>query len=244
MKISLIIPLFNESLILDRTISSASAFLKDFPDSEAIFIDDGSSDDTYELLKKKCRGKFSSLKIISHERNLGQHSSVITGMKMSEGDLILTSDADLQTPLENFHILIKSMKSKDKILSAIRKKRTDPIQRKLFSFLLNLQLSLRFKTRIRDVGSMFKCYKREVVDEIILHSDKNTFVPVLALLLDYRIKEIPIIQAKPIRKSRYSTPRLARLYLKLSLETGIFWYILAFILSVILTAIITETLIL
>ncbi|MBN1150230.1 glycosyltransferase family 2 protein [candidate division WOR-3 bacterium] len=244
MKISLVIPVFNESLILDRTISCASEFLEAFPGSEAVFVDDGSSDGTCEFLRKKCPGKFFSFKIIAHEKNQGQHSAVITGMKNSKGDLILTSDADLQTPLENFHFLIQSMTTKDKITSAIRKKRSDPFIRRLFSFILNVQLSLRFKKKIVDIGSMFKCYKREVVEEIIQHSDKNTFVPVLALQLGYSIKEIQVVQAKPIRKSRYSTPRLVWLYLKLSLETGVFWHILLFVLAVVFSIIIYAALVL
>ncbi len=241
MQISLIIPLFNESLIIGKTHSSVKAFILGLEPlkAEVIYVDDGSSDGTYDIIKRECRQGGKIFKLVRHRQNLGQHSAVISGMKHSSGDLILTSDADLQTPLDNFNLLLSQLSEGDNIISGIRSNRTDPPLRKLFSFFLNLQLSLYFRKPVKDIGSMFKCYRRRAVEDILRESSKNTFIPALAMKLGYSIREIPVLQTSPARKSRYGIARLSRLYINLALETGLYKIISFLIFFVLFSGIFT-----
>ncbi|MBN2363155.1 glycosyltransferase [candidate division WOR-3 bacterium] len=234
MKISLVIPVFNETSILRRTHRSVKAFLDDFGPGEAegIYVDDGSSDGSFEVLEKLCLGSSQVFKLVRHHVNCGQHCAVLTGMRRSTGDLVLTADADLQTPLWNFQTLLNAMESGDSVISGIRIDRTDPLPRKIISFFLNAQLSFLFRNRIKDIGSMFKCYRKNAVQDILKNSNKNTFVPALAMKLGYTIKEVPVRQESPVRKSRYDLARLSRLYLRLAVEVGLPCHLLIFAFSV------------
>lgn len=239
MKISLIIPLYNESLIISKTHSSVKAFIHSLEPlkAEVIYVDDGSSDGTFDIIKRESLHDGKMFKLVRHRQNLGQHSAVISGMKHSCGELILTSDADLQTPLENFTVLLDGLNEEDDIISGIRSNRTDPPLRKLFSFFLNLQLSLYFRKPVRDIGSMFKCYRKKTVEDILRKSSKNTFIPALAMKLGYSIREIPVLQTPPARKSRYGIARLAKLYINLTLETGLYKIISALFFAVLFSGI-------
>jgi len=220
MKISIIIPIYNEEKNLHPNLKKIEKYIfSHCVNCECIFIDDASIDSSLEILKDFQKNSPLTIKIVVLEKNSGQHNAILAGMEYAKGDYIITIDADLQIPINNLSKILENIDSKYDIISGKRYKRNDPLIRKIMSFLLNRQISHIFKKKIYDIGSMFRSYKREVVDNILLNKKSSTFIPTLALSLGYKMKEIKVSHFKrKDDKSKYSLLRLFDLYINLISE--------------------------
>lgn len=217
---SLILPVYNEQEIIKQTHQRLFKFINNNKSKyEIIYVDDGSNDKTFDLLLKTIKQSIIPITIINLSKNFGQHQAILAGMDQASGKIIITCDADLQSPPQAIKILISQIKSDDKIISAWRKNRHDFPMRKFYSLLLNKFLSKIFNQNIVDIGSMLKAYRYQVVKNILFHQRKSTFVPVLALKLGYKIREIPTPHfSRKHDYSKYSFSKLIKLFLNLFSE--------------------------
>jgi glycosyltransferase involved in cell wall biosynthesis len=209
MKISYVIPVLNEEESLNQLYSE---IIQNNPDCEyeIIFIDDGSIDQSYQILSALAAGD-KHVKLIRFRRNFGKAAALQLGFQLSEGDFVFTLDADLQddpTEIPNF---IAKLEEGFDLVSGWKKKRHDPIYKTVPSRLFNFITARTFKLKIRDFNCGYKLYRSEVVKEITLYGEMHRYIPALANALGFRISELPV-NHRPRRfgKSKYGIERYLR----------------------------------
>lgn len=202
MYISVIIPVYNEEKRITPNIQKVLDFFNLSQWSfEIIFVDDGSRDNTIQVLKKYENNE--NIKIISHDINQGKGASVKTGVLASKGDLILFSDADLSTPIEELNKLIKEIEENDIVIGsrAINRDlliKKQPIYRVLIGFfarnLIRFVLGLNYK----DTQCGFKLFKKNVA--MVLFNKMKTKrwsfdyeLLFLAKKYNFKVKEVPVL---------------------------------------------------
>jgi glycosyltransferase involved in cell wall biosynthesis len=209
MKISYVIPVLNEEESLNQLYSE---IIQNNPDCEyeIIFIDDGSIDQSYQIMSALAAGD-KHVKLIRFRRNFGKAAALQLGFQLSEGDFVFTLDADLQddpTEIPNF---IAKLEEGFDLVSGWKKKRHDPIYKTVPSRLFNFITARTFKLKIRDFNCGYKLYRSEVVKEITLYGEMHRYIPALANALGFRIGELPV-NHRPRRfgKSKYGIERYLR----------------------------------
>jgi polyisoprenyl-phosphate glycosyltransferase len=190
--LSIIIPVFNNADTLPSLITKVSTLKQQLDiNYECIFIDDGSSDESYKILLKKIEPMPIKWQLIKHTRNFGSFQAISTGISKSRGKYIVTFSADLQEPIELIHQMYRAMLNNEaEIVFGIRKKRNDPLTSRLFSHLF---WSLYKKTIFPEAPStgvdIFGCTKR--ISSILLSIKESARTPISVLLwMGYPIKYI------------------------------------------------------
>ncbi|MBT3394949.1 glycosyltransferase family 2 protein [archaeon] len=193
-KVSIIIPAYNEEKRIVSTLEKISEFFKD-QDCEIIVVDDGSSDGTRSVVKK-----FSSIKLNNKRENKGKGYSVKEGVAMSSGDLILFSDADLSTPIEEFDKLKKYVDSYSVVIGS-RALAESEVQNNIFRKLLGRVGNLLIRSvvkGIKDTQCGFKLYKSDVAKDLFSKQTIEGFgfdfeILFLAQKDKIKIKEVPVV---------------------------------------------------
>lgn len=178
-KISVIIPLYNEAKniheLYKRLLTSVSQISKDF---EFIFIDDGSKDNSLEILHS-LQNKDKNIRIIKFTRNFGQQSAVLAGFRHCKGETIVQLDADLQNPPEEISKLIEKLNEGYDIVSGVRKNRQDSFLRKTCSAILLKLVSKLMGDNIMLEISSFRVMNRKTLEKINQCKDKSKFLSAL-----------------------------------------------------------------
>ena len=199
MDISIVIPLLNESKSLEElslkidTVMKRSSF-----EYEAIYIDDGSDDNSWDVIRNICN-KNKSFKAIKFLKNYGKSQALHAGFNIANGDVVFTMDADLQDDPEEipeiYHLIIK--KNLD-LVSGWKKKRFDPvITKNLPSKIFNLCARLTSGIKLNDFNCGLKGYKKEVVKNINVYGEMHRYIPILASNEGYNKIEEKIIKHRP-----------------------------------------------
>lgn len=214
-EISVVVPLYNEEESLKELYEKLRYALNRFKRWEIIFIDDGSTDGSANILKD-IRRKDRRVKIIRFRRNFGKSAALSVGFSHAKGDIVITIDADLQDDPEEIPNLVNEIKKGYDLVSGWKKKRRDPITKTLPSRFFNFVTSILTGIKIHDFNCGLKAYRREVVKEIQLYGELHRYVPVLAHWLGYKIGEIAV-QHHPRKygKSKYGMVRFWRGFLDL-----------------------------
>jgi undecaprenyl-phosphate 4-deoxy-4-formamido-L-arabinose transferase len=191
-QVAIIVPVYNEEqnlpALMDRLLPVMQGSGKTF---EIIFIDDGSRDNSLEILKKFT--KYEQVKIVELTRNYGQHSAILAGFSICSGDIVITMDADLQNPPEEIPRLIKTMEEGGyDVVGTIRKGRRDSFLRILPSKIINVVARRITGVSMRDWGCMLRAYRRQVVKRMTDCHEHATFIPALATVFGKRITEIEV----------------------------------------------------
>jgi undecaprenyl-phosphate 4-deoxy-4-formamido-L-arabinose transferase len=212
-EISVVIPVFNEEDNLrelgERLIRTLTAMGRPY---EIIFVDDGSTDGSWQLLTD-LNGQYpQSIRALQFQRNFGQHQAIFAGFKAARGKVMVTLDADLQNPPEEIPRLVAKLDEGYDTVGGWRENRRDSIFRRLPSQLVNYVMSRVTGVKLRDYGCMLRAYRREVVDSINQCHESSSFIPALANLFSQRVAEIPVGHAERERgQSKYSLFKLLRL---------------------------------
>ena len=191
MEISAVIPVYNEK---DNIIPMAerieAAFKKGFKEYEIIFINDGSTDGSYELLNK-LREENKNVKVYHFTKNNGQSAAIDTGFQKSQGSLVLMMDGDLQTDPEDVYKLLEHIPEYD-VVNGRRATREDGFKRKLASKIGNGFRNFVTGDNIKDTVCPLKLFKKEVVNSYKLFNVMHRFLPTLAKYMCYKVIEIPL----------------------------------------------------
>jgi undecaprenyl-phosphate 4-deoxy-4-formamido-L-arabinose transferase len=212
-EISVVIPVFNEEENLrelgERLIRTLTAMGRPF---EIIFVDDGSTDGSWQLLTD-LNGQYPhNIRALQFHRNFGQHQAIFAGFQAAKGKVMVTLDADLQNPPEEIPRLVAKLDEGYDTVGGWRENRRDSIFRRLPSQLVNYVMSRVTGVKLRDYGCMLRAYRRSVVDSINQCQESSSFIPALANLFAHRVAEIPVGHAERQRgKSKYSLIKLLRL---------------------------------
>jgi glycosyltransferase involved in cell wall biosynthesis len=217
--LSVVIPAYNEEENVPILYEKLKKVLDGLgQDYEIIFVDDGSTDGTYQRLKQLAE-KDSKLKIIRFKRNYGQTAAMSAGFEHAKGDVIITLDADLQNDPEDIPLLLEKLEEGYHVVSGWRKDRKDPfLSRKLPSMVANWLISKITSVHLHDYGCTLKAYRAEVVKDLELFGDMHRFLPALTKRRGAKITEV-VVRHHPrmFGKSKYGIGRTVRVLLDIML---------------------------
>ncbi len=182
---------------------------------EIIFIDDGSTDNTWGLVRELRAGD-ERVRGIRHRRNFGKAQALANGFAVAGGDVIVTMDADLQDdPDELPHFLSKLNEGYD-LVSGWKQRRKDPLGKTFPSKIFNRTVRSASGVPLHDFNCGYKAYRRDVTQSIRLYGELHRFTPVLAHAQGFRIGEIPVKHhARTWGQSKYGWSRLVKGFLDL-----------------------------
>jgi glycosyltransferase involved in cell wall biosynthesis len=192
MNVSIIIPLYNEDESLLELYDKITNILKNENLSyEIIFIDDGSKDDSLNILKD-LHSKDKNVKIYSFQKNYGKSAALSQGFKKASGDIVITMDADLQDDPNEIPKLIGMINSGHDLVSGWKKKRNDPLSKTIPSKLFNFTTSKLTGIKIHDFNCGLKAYRKKVIKEIPVYGELHRYLPVLAHWRGYEVGELVV----------------------------------------------------
>ena len=216
--ISVVVPMRNESPSVDKLYRDVTASLGAFGRSyEIVAIDDGSQDDTFELLAR-LQAKDPRVRVIRFRRNFGQTAAFAAGFAHARGRYIVTADGDNQNDPADIPAMIQMLEERGlDIVCGWRKERKDPfINRRLPSMIANAIISRATGVRLHDYGCSLKVFRAEVVKQMKLYGEMHRFLPAIAAEFGVQIGEKVVNhRAREHGKSNYGITRTFRVILDL-----------------------------
>ncbi len=215
--LSLVVPVYNEAqnlLPLHREIVDSCSKLNN--SYELIFVDDGSWDESFVVLKNIQKDDHK-VKVIKLRKNFGQTAALSAGFDYAQGDIIISLDADLQNDPKDFPLLIQKIQEGYDIVSGWRQKRKDRLlTRRLPSFVGNWLISFFTRIKLHDYGCMLKAFRKEVVKSIRLYGEMHRFIPAIARNMGFLVTEVRVNHRPRLYgKSKYRSTRFIRVILDL-----------------------------
>ena len=214
--VSVIIPLLNEEESLRELHEQLKAALNKVSGNyELIFIDDGSTDNSFKVLRD-LRQRNNRVKAIQFRRNYGKSAALAVGFDKAQGEFVITMDADLQDDPAEIPNLIREMKNGLDVVSGWKKKRHDPISKTIPSKFFNFVTGLVTGVRIHDFNCGLKGYKHDVVKSVHVYGELHRYIPALASWLGFKVGET-VVNHRPRRfgKTKFGMTRFARGFLDL-----------------------------
>ena len=215
--VSVVVPIYNEEENIDRLLAETKEALSAANlVYELILVDDGSSDQSHELLLNQAL-QDQRIKIVRFRRNFGQTAAMAAGFHFAQGEVVVPMDADLQNDPCDIPRLLEKIEEGYDVVSGWRKNRKDTfISRKLPSVLANALISRMTHVRLHDYGCTLKAYRRKVLDQIRLYGEMHRFIPALAHQVGARVTEIPVAHRPRVAGvSKYGIDRTLRVVLDL-----------------------------
>jgi glycosyltransferase involved in cell wall biosynthesis len=215
--LSIVIPVYNEEESIRLLIPKLKDVLEDIPQTyEVLFVDDGSSDRTKDILTEFA-DQDSTIKLIALRRNFGQTAAMSAGFDAAEGEIIIPMDGDLQNDPHDIPRLLEKIEEGYDVVSGWRKDRHDKFfSRRLPSHLANKLISLTTNVHLHDYGCTLKAYRREVLAGVQLYGEMHRFIPALASWMGVKVTEIPVTHhPRTLGTSKYGISRTIRVVLDL-----------------------------
>ncbi len=215
--ISVVIPMRNESQSVAELYRELTTVLEAFGRPyEVIAIDDGSTDDTFELLAA-IQAADPRLRVIRFRRNFGQTAAFAAGFAHARGRFIVTSDGDLQNDPRDIPAMVEAAERGPDIVAGWRKDRKDPfINRRLPSMIANAVISVATGVKLHDYGCSLKVFRAEVVKPMKLYGEMHRFLPAIASEMGVTIEERVVNhRARRHGTSKYGISRTIRVILDL-----------------------------
>ncbi|MFQ5477552.1 MAG: glycosyltransferase family 2 protein [Candidatus Binatia bacterium] len=217
MDYSLIIPVYNERENLEPLHVEITGVMRELGGSyEIIYVDDGSSDGSMELLKDIHAGD-AHVRVVRFRRNFGQTAAIAAGLRNSKGGVVITMDADLQNDPRDIPRLLEKMEEGYDVVSGWRKKRQDTlVLRRIPSLVANYFIRLATNVRIHDYGCMLKVYTGDIARSLRLYGEMHRFIPAIAWDLGASVAEVKVNHRPRVRgESKYGISRAVRVVLDL-----------------------------
>ncbi len=209
---SFVIPAKNEEKSLEILTKEIQSTVKKLGKKyEIIFIDDGSTDNTFKVLKKIHKDK-KNLKVVRLRGNWGKSVALKTGFQRAKGNLVFTLDADLQDDPKEIPNFVKKINEGYDLVSGWKRKRHDSVHTVILSRILNNFLIPRLTgVRLHDINCGFKAYKNDVIKSLNLYGELYRFIPIFVAKNNYRIAEIEINhRARKYGNSKYGITKNIR----------------------------------
>ena len=215
--LSIVIPLLDEALNLEQLYRELTETLVEFGrDYELLFIDDGSTDATFELLAR-FQASNARVRIIRFRRNFGQTAAFSAGFAHARGQTIVTIDGDLQNDPRDIPALLGQLEQGYDIVCGWRRRRHDAwLTRRLPSMIANWIISRSTGVYLHDYGCSLKVFRAEVVKPLKLYGEMHRFIPALASEIGVRVDEMVVNHRPRTRgRSKYGLSRTLRVILDL-----------------------------
>ncbi|MEA3278842.1 MAG: glycosyltransferase family 2 protein [Pseudomonadota bacterium] len=210
--VSVVVPVKDEAASIEPLVAGLRQVLagrcRHF---EIIFVDDGSTDGTWQKIGGLPQEGLDQVKAMRLRRNFGKATALATGFRECSGDIVFTMDGDLQDDPSEIPRFLEKLDEGYDLVSCWKENRQDPLSKTLPSKLFNRITAKLSGLKLHDFNCGFKVYRREVLEKIRLYGELHRYVPVLAHDLGYKVGEIAVTH-HPRRhgKSKYGLERYAR----------------------------------
>ncbi|MFO0943756.1 MAG: glycosyltransferase family 2 protein, partial [Pirellulales bacterium] len=202
MKLSIVVPVFNEEQSLDELTQRISSIAAQHNYGlQILLIDDGSRDGSWSKIEQLSRDN-SAIRGIRLRRNFGKAAALSCGFERATGDVVITMDADLQDDPKEIPNLLAELDKGFDLVSGWKQTRHDPWHKVLPSRIFNRLISWLTGVHLHDHNCGLKAYRREVLSEVELYGERHRFVPVLAAARGFRVSEVVVEHHE--RKHGYS----------------------------------------
>jgi glycosyltransferase involved in cell wall biosynthesis len=214
MKLSFVIPVLDEKDSLKQLYLEILENLNN-NDYEIIFVDDGSTDSSFEIMQEIASSD-NNVKVIKFRRNFGKSDGLNAGFEVATGDIVFTMDADLQDNPQEISKFLKKIEEGFDLVTGWKRKRNDPINKTWPSKIFNAVTSSIFNLKLHDYNCGFKAYKKEVIDELDIYGEMHRYIPALAHAKGFKVSEIPVDHRKrKYGKTKFGAERYLRGFLDL-----------------------------
>ncbi len=214
---SVVIPVYNEEdnaeLLYNRIVEALESMKSPY---EVVFVDDGSSDKTFQVLSDLKKSD-ENLKVIKFRGNFGQSAAMGAGFKYASGKIVIAMDGDLQNDPMDIPNLVKKMNEGYDIVSGWRKNRKDKmIIRKIPSKIANRLVQKLTGVKIHDTGCSLKAYRKDILNKIRVYGELHRFIPALGGIEGARISEVEVTHhERKFGVSKYNITRTFRVIMDL-----------------------------
>ncbi len=194
MKVSLVIPVYNEEENLPLLFQSVQKEMQELKTTwEVIFVDDGSRDNSQNVLGELVKKDPKHVRVVIFRRNFGQTAAIAAGIDHSQGETIVLLDADMQNDPADIPMLLAKLDEGYDLVSGWRKDRKDNrFTRTIPSNLANGLISWVTGVHLHDYGCTLKAYRREALSGFHLYGEMHRFIPVFAYSIGAKITELPV----------------------------------------------------
>lgn len=216
LKLSIIIPLFNERDNLEPLMAELHQVLSEVGlGYEVLLIDDGSNDGSFDIIEKLAQ-QYKHIKCIRFKRRFGQTAAIMAGIDLAQGEFIIPMDGDLQNDPHDIPRLLKEAEKGYDIVSGWRKDRHDGFTRTLLSKIANKLLSIFLEVKLHDYGCTLKVYRAEVIKGLRLYGEMHRFLPAVAHWDGASVTEMVVNHRKrQFGESKYNFKRIRAVFLDL-----------------------------
>ena len=211
-KISIVVPVYNEESLVEELVSRLKSVCDGLNRSyEIVIVDDGSDDGSFEKLKR-IKETDEALRLIRLTRNFGQQSAVLAAFRMSQGDIVVQLDSDLQNPPEEIPKLLTALTDDIDLVTTVHKKRQDGLLRVIGSKFLRGFGQMLFGESVKLNLSSFRAMRRSVIDKIETCRDRSRYMAVLMSWMGLPSVEIEVEHhARKKGETKYSFLTLFKL---------------------------------
>jgi len=214
--VSIVVPLYNEAenvVELHREMTACLAKLD--ATYEILMVDDGSTDRTLERLRE-IEGRDRRVRVLQLRRNFGQTAAFSAGFDHARGEVIVTSDGDLQNDPADIPTLVAKLAEGYDIVCGWRRRRQDPLSKRIPSWFANRLISWATGVHLHDYGCSLKALRAEVVKGLRLYGEMHRFIPAVASWMGVTLAEVPVNHRPRTRgSSKYGLGRTLRVLLDL-----------------------------
>jgi glycosyltransferase involved in cell wall biosynthesis len=215
--LSIVVPAFNEQDSIEPLIIKIVAHFEEHPagEFEIIFVDDGSTDDTWSHLERLSKS-IDQVRALRLARNFGKAAALDLGTGEARADIIITMDADLQDDPGEIPNLLQKLGEGYDLVVGWKRNRLDPLSKRLPSKLFNAVTAKASGLKLQDFNCGLKAARREVFQSISIYGELHRYIPVLAHTAGFRVTEIPVRHhPRQFGKSKYGFKRYLRGFLDL-----------------------------
>ena len=209
--LSIVVPVYNEADSVEALVASIDDAMTPMAITyEVVFVDDGSTDGTFDRLKSMAE-RHDRIRVFSFRRNLGKSAALLCGFQNANGEYILTMDGDLQDDPRDFQRMYEQLIADNAdVVSGWRQDRHDSAVKVASSRLFNrLIIRLLFGSTFKDMNSGIKLYRAEVAKELHLYGGLHRFIPLIAAERGYRVVECPVSHRhRKYGASKYSPTKI------------------------------------
>ncbi|MGB5222210.1 MAG: glycosyltransferase family 2 protein, partial [Polyangiales bacterium] len=209
-ELTLVIPGLNEAESLPLLAAQVKEALAPETSYELIFVDDGSTDDSWRIITELNEAD-PAVRGIRLRKNFGKAMALAAGFERARAEVVVMMDADLQDDPADLPKMLAALDAGLDVVVGWKVNRLDPTNRKIFSRIFNTTVGYVTGVRLHDMNCGFKAYRREVLQSIPIYGDLFRFIPVLASWQGFRVGEIPVNhRSRQFGSSRYGLERILR----------------------------------
>jgi glycosyltransferase involved in cell wall biosynthesis len=178
---------------------------------EMIFVDDGSTDESFEILRKLHRENPDTVRVIRFRRNKGKAAALAAAFELAEGEIVITMDADLQDDPAEIPRFLDALANGADLVTGWKRRRHDPWLKVASSRFFNWVVSIAAGLPLHDYNCGFKAYRKEVMEEIHLYGDLHRYIPFIANSRGFVVEEIVVQHhSRKSGRSKYGWDRYFR----------------------------------